>query len=369
MTYIGEPDYRHGSPQTLGVLITNLGTPDAPDAPSLKRYLKQFLWDPRVVDAPRLLWWALLNGIILNTRPRKSAAKYATIWQEDGSPLLAITRKQGESLASSLAARMPGPVRVAIGMRYGNPSISAGLEELRKAGARRILVLPLYPQYAASTTGSSFDEVASTLRHWRWVPELRFIMGYHDNPAYIKAVVASIGEHWARHGQGERLLFSFHGIPQNYLEQGDPYHCYCHATARLVAEALNLPPERWSVCFQSRFGKAEWLRPYTQETIHSLPSQGVKSLDVVCPGFSADCLETLEEIAEEGREDFLESGGTKFSYIPALNTRDDHIEALADLVCRHTQGWPEAQQTYDAAAMREQGEASRQRAMAMGAGN
>ncbi|WP_090206022.1 ferrochelatase [Ectothiorhodospira magna] len=367
MTYIGEPDYRHGSLHGLGVLITNLGTPDAPTPSALRRYLKEFLWDERVVEAPRPLWWLLLNGLILNTRPRQSAAKYARIWGKDGSPLLTITQAQGKAVAQRVAARLHGPVKVVVAMRYGNPSIRAGLEELRRAGARRILVLPLYPQYAASTTGSTFDAVTRALSAWRWVPETRFIMGYHDDGAYLDAVAASIREHWATHGQGERLLFSFHGIPRDYLDQGDPYHCYCQTTARLVAERLELPEDRWLVSFQSRFGKAQWLTPYTLETIVGLPGQGVKSLDVVCPGFSADCLETLEEIADESREAFIEAGGERFSYIPSLNARQDHADALADLICRHAQGWPEADEHYDREAQREAGELARVRALAMGA--
>ncbi|MCG5513815.1 ferrochelatase [Ectothiorhodospira shaposhnikovii] len=369
MTYIGEPNYRHGSLHSLGVLITNLGTPDAPTPQALRRYLKEFLWDSRVVEVPRPVWWLLLNGLILNTRPRQSAAKYARIWGKDGSPLLTITKAQGQAVGRRIAERLYGPVKVAVAMRYGNPSIRSGLEELRRAGARRILVLPLYPQYAASTTGSTFDAVTRALSEWRWVPETRFVMGYHDDDAYIDAVAASIREHWATHGRGERLLFSFHGIPRDYLDQGDPYHCYCQTTARLVAERLELPEDRWLVSFQSRFGKAQWLTPYTLETIVGLPGQGVKSLDVVCPGFSADCLETLEEIADESREAFIEAGGERFSYIPSLNTRQDHTDALADLICRHVQGWPEADENYDREAQREAGELIRARALAMGAKN
>lgn len=369
MRYIGEPDYRHGSPHTLGILISNLGTPDAPTPQALRRYLREFLWDPRVVEFPRVLWWLLLHGIILNTRPRKSAAKYARIWGEQGSPLLSITRAQGQAVAERVARRMYGPVKVAVAMRYGNPSIAAGLEELRRAGARRLLILPLYPQYAASTTGSTFDAVSHALSRWRWVPETRFVTGYHSEPAYIEALAASIREHWAQHGRGDHLLFSFHGIPRSYLDQGDPYHCYCQTTARLVAEHLDLPEDRWEVTFQSRFGKQQWLTPYTLETIQGLPDRGVKALDVVCPGFSADCLETLEEIADESREAFLAAGGQRFSYIPALNTREDHADALAELILRHVQGWPEADENYDAKALREAGELARARALAMGAKN
>lgn len=364
--YIGEVDYVHGSPECLGVLITNLGTPEAPTPGALRRYLREFLWDPRVVEMPRPLWWLILNGIILNVRPRRSARAYATVWTEQGSPLMEISRRQREALASALSARLPGPVNVALGMRYGRPSIAEGLERLRAAGARRILVLPLYPQYSASTTGSTFDALAEVLKRWRWVPELRFVNHYHDDPAYIAALAAHIRAHWEAQGRGERLVFSFHGVPRRYLLAGDPYHCQCHKTARLTAEALGLAQDQWLVTFQSRFGREEWLRPYTDETMQALPGKGVRSVDVVCPGFSADCLETLEEIAGQNREIFEQAGGERFAYIPALNDDPAHIEALAGLVLRHVAGWPEADAGYDRKA-REQAAASRERARAMGA--
>jgi len=364
----GEPDYRHGSNECTGVLLTNLGTPDAPDTPALRRYLKEFLWDPRVVEVPRPVWWLILNGIILRTRPAKSAAAYQGVWDQlgEGSPLLAVSRRQQEGLQQRLEARFDGPVKVALGMRYGNPSLAAGLAELNRAGARRILVLPLYPQYSGSTTGSTFDAVTQELQQWRWIPELRFVQHYPKDPGYIAALASSIRDHWAEHGPPDRLVMSFHGVPKRYLLQGDPYHCECHATARLLAEALELPEGRWQVTFQSRFGRAEWLKPYTDETLKALPGEGVKRVDVVAPGFPADCLETLQELNEENREYFLEAGGEAFHYIPALNDRADHLDALADLAARHSQGWPELS-GWDKETAEAEARASRERALALGA--
>lgn len=365
--YLGEPDYRHGSPELAGVLLTNLGTPDEPTRPALRRYLKEFLWDPRVVELPRPLWWLILNGVILNVRPARSAHAYSTVWTDDGSPLMAISRRQAAALAQALEGRCPGPVRVALAMRYGNPSIAAGLEDLRQAGARRILVLPLYPQYSASTTASTFDAVAEILRGWRWVPELRFVNHYHDDPGYVRASAERIRRHWESHGRGERLLFSFHGVPKRYLLNGDPYHCHCHKSARLIAEALELGPGDWELSFQSRFGREEWLKPYTDERLKALPQEGVRAVDAFCPGFSADCLETLEEIAMQNRDFFLEAGGETFRYIPALNDEPGHIEALTELALRHMHGWPETAPGYDAEQVREAAEKTVERARGAGA--
>jgi ferrochelatase len=341
MRYIDTPDFRHDAPECLGVLLLNLGTPDAPTVGAVRRYLAEFLWDPRVVELPRPLWWAILHGVVLRTRPARSAAAYRAVWTGEGSPLLAISRRQADGLTRRLAEAIPGPVRVALGMRYGNPSIPAALGELRAAGARRVLVLPLYPQYSATTTGSAFDAVTRELTRWRWVPELRLCHGYYDEPAYIAALVASIREHWERHGEPERLLFSFHGIPRDYFLKGDPYHCHCQATARLVAEGLGLAPGRWLLAFQSRVGRQEWLRPYTDQTLVAWGAEGVRRVQVVSPGFAADCLETLEEIAVENRDRFLAAGGTDYSYIRCLNDRPDHLALLAGLVRRHGGGWPE----------------------------
>lgn len=340
--YYGRPDFQHSERPAVGVLLANLGTPDAPDTPSLRRYLREFLLDPRVIELPRVLWWIILHLFILTTRPAKSAALYKKIWWKEGSPLLVISRRQAAALQEILDREVGTPVHVAVGMRYGNPSIRASLRELAEKGCRRILVLPLYPQYAGATVGSTFDAVAAELATWRWVPDLRTIHCYHDDPAYIRALAASIREVWADSGPPEKLLFSYHGIPQRYFDAGDPYFCHCQKQARLTAEALGLQRDRWEVSFQSLFGKEEWIKPYTDRTIEAMAKSGVRSLDVVCPGFSADCLETLEEIDELNREIFLHAGGERFRYVPALNDRPDHVRALADLIQRNLQGWVEA---------------------------
>lgn len=340
--HTGSPDFRHDTQETLGVLITNLGTPDAPTPAALRRYLGEFLWDPRVIEIPRPLWWLILHGVILRIRPRRAARAYASVWSVAGSPLLAISQRQATALQQRLSADLPGPVKVALGMRYGNPSIAAALDDLRAANVRRLLVLPLYPQYSASTSASTFDAVAAVLRRWRWLPELRFVTHYHDHPAYLDAVAASIRAHRERHPGTAKLLFSFHGLPKRYLFAGDPYHCECHATARLVAERLGLHSEHWQVAFQSRFGREEWLKPYTDHLLQAWGQAGVERVQVVCPGFSADCLETLEEIAEQNREFFLQAGGKQFEYIPALNDSPEHIAALTQIVRDQSRGWPES---------------------------
>ncbi|MDD3576460.1 MAG: ferrochelatase [Halothiobacillus sp.] len=368
MTYQGEPQYAHGSAERMGVLLLNLGTPDEPTTPALRRYLKQFLSDPRIIELPKLLWWPILNLIILNTRPKKSAAAYREVWDhyEDGSPLLTISRQQQRGLQERLSQQMAGPVSVALGMRYGNPSVATALAELRDAGARRILVLPMYPQYAAATTASTFDAVFDELKTWRWVPELRFVNHYHREPAYLDALAASVREHFAEHGQPQKLVMSFHGVPKRYLLAGDPYHCECHVTGRLLADRLGLTPDQYMVTFQSRFGREEWLKPYTDETLKGLPAKGIKHIAVICPGFSADCLETIEEIGQENREYFEEAGGEIYHYIPALNDRDDHLDALTHLIRRHTQGWIE-HSGYDAQADAQERDRVRANAIAMGA--
>ena len=360
--YVGSEGFAHGRSEKLGVLVTNLGTPDAPETAALRRYLKEFLWDRRVVEVPRPLWWLILNGVILRIRPRRSAAAYRTVWTEEGSPLLAFARRQADGISESLEAQLSGPVEVVLGMRYGNPSIPAALEQLHAQNVRRLLVLPLYPQNSASTTGSTFDAVAAALMRWRWVPELRFVARYYDEPGYIDALAASIREHWEANGRGEHLVMSFHGVPRRYLEAGDPYHCQCLKTARLLAARLELEEGSWSATFQSRFGREEWLKPYTDESIRALGRRGVKRIDVVCPGFSADCLETLEEIAEQNAEFFHQAGGETLSYIPCLNDRADHLDFLSALVLRHLQGWPETAPAQDAAQCTADAEATRIRA-------
>jgi ferrochelatase len=366
MTSTMTPAFTHDRPACTGILLTNLGTPDAPTPSALRRYLGEFLWDYRVVEIPRLLWWLILHGVILRIRPAQSARKYAMIWTPEGSPLLAITRRQAKALTETLTERCPGPVRVALGMRYGQPSIASALAELKAAGAERLLVLPLYPQYSAATTASTFDAVAAELRTWRWLPELRFIAQYHDDSGYLDALTAQIRVDRAEQ-PGERLLFSFHGLPKRNLLAGDPYHCQCHKTARLVAERLELAPEQWAVAFQSRFGRAEWLQPYTSVLLTDWAKAGVKSVDVVCPGFAADCLETLEEIAMENRQIFLENGGERYRYLPALNDAADHITALAEIIERHATGWPEFSAEYDSTAIHAECASRSHRARTMGA--
>jgi len=365
MKYFGQPDFQHGEVQAVGVLLANLGTPDAPDSPALRRYLREFLLDPRVIEMPRVLWWVILHLFVLTTRPPKSAALYKKVWTAEGSPLLVITNRQAAALQDVLRREIGTPVHVAVGMRYGNPSVRSALQELAGKGCRRLLVLPLYPQYAAVTTGSTIDAVAAELVTWRWVPEIRTIHHYHDDPAYIRALAASIRELWEREGPPERLLFSFHGIPKRYFLAGDPYFCECHKLARLAAEELQLAREQWQVSFQSLFGKEEWLKPYTDKTITALAKGGLRELDVVCPGFAADCLETIEEIDEQNREIFLHAGGERYRYIPALNDRPDHVRVIADLVHRNLQGWVQSPAEWNEEARRREAAESRQRAEAM----
>lgn len=317
-----------------GILITNLGSPDAPTPVALRRYLAEFLWDRRIVDLPRALWWPVLHGIILRTRPARSAHLYQAIWTDDGAPLIAITRRQREALSAALRARTGTDIPVAFGMRYGNPSIASALRELDGAGVERLIVLPLYPQNSCSTTGSTFDALADAMQRRRFVPDLHFIGDYHDHPGYIAALTASVRETWATQPPGDLLLFSFHGTPVRFRSEGDVYYGQCLHTAEQVAAQLQLPPVRWRIAFQSRFGREEWLKPYADETLAALASEGIASVDVVCPGFSADCLETLEEMGQTNRKLFLDAGGKAYRYIPALNDREDHIAALADLVSR-----------------------------------
>lgn len=317
------------------ILLINLGTPDAPTAPAVKRYLAEFLGDPRVVELPRLLWLPILHGIILNTRPAKSAAKYATIWTAEGSPLKLHTERQAKLLKGLLGERGRKDLLIDWAMRYQNPSIPSVLDRLVAQGATEIVVLPLYPQYAGSTTASTEDAVAAWLKRRKQPPAINWVKDYPTDPGYIGALAASIREHWQAHGRGEKLIMSFHGIPQRSVDRGDPYANQCHATAQALAAALGLSPNQWLATFQSRFGAAKWLQPYTQPTLEELARGGLKRVDVICPGFPADCLETLEEIALECREAFLHAGGESFHYIPCLNERPDWIAALADLcLCR-----------------------------------
>lgn len=334
--YIDNTDFKHDAKTCTGVLVTNLGTPDAPTSLALRRYLREFLADPRVIEVPRFIWWFVLHGIILRIRPKRSATAYRKVWTEEGSPLLTIAKKQATAIQQYLDENTTDKFHVELAMRYGRPSIQSGLEKLRQANAKKIIILPLYPQYSASTTASTFDAIADVLKTWRNIPELHLVKHYHDDPHYISALAESITEHWQKTNHTEKLLFSFHGIPQAYFDAGDPYYCECHKTARLVAEKLGLNEEEWLLTFQSRFGPKEWLKPYTDITLKELAHSGIKNINVVCPGFSADCLETLEEINMQNREFFLEAGGDQFSYIPALNDRPTHISTLAKIIQKHS---------------------------------
>lgn len=360
--YVGEKQTPHGELPAIGVLLANLGTPDAPTAPALKVYLREFLSDPRVIELPRWKWKIILNLFVLTTRPAKSAEAYKEVWTDEGSPLLLIARGQARKVAALLHEKYGNPVHVELGMRYGNPSIESALDKLQEKSCRRIVVLPLYPQYSATTTASTFDAVVAALGKRRWVPELRTIHQYHDEPLYIDALARSIREKWDADGEPEKLLFSFHGIPQRYFDHGDPYFCHCQKTARLVAEALQLADDQWQVCFQSRFGKEPWLQPYTDETLKAWGKAGLKSVDVVCPGFSADCLETIEEIDQENREYFEEAGGGQYRYLPCLNERDDHAAALAAVLDRNLGGWAIEKAAWNEDAARAEAAASKKRA-------
>jgi ferrochelatase len=361
VSFRAEAAHHHGRAAAMGVLVVNLGTPDEPSAPALRRYLSEFLSDPRVVEIPRLVWWLILNGIILNTRPKRSAAKYATVWTPEGSPLAVWTQRQAEGLATRLAAQGHA-VQVRHAMRYGNPSVPSVLDAMRADGVTRVLVLPLYPQYAAATTASVNDAVMRWALQARRMPEFRFVGEYHDDAGYIAALADRLQSHWRDKGRSEKLVLSFHGVPERSLHLGDPYHCHCHKTARLLAERLGLAAGDMVVTFQSRFGKAKWLEPYTEPTLRQLAAQGVKSVDVMCPGFVGDCLETLEEIAQEAHEAFIEAGGERFAYVSCLNDQPSWLDALTNLALRHMQGWPTAASP-DAAAMATQ----RDRALALGA--
>jgi len=321
------------------VLWCNLGSPDAPTAGAVRSYLAQFLADPRVVEIPKAAWWPILHGIILRTRPAKSAAKYASIWTAEGSPLKVWTARQAQLLRARLAYEGHA-LRVLDAMRYGQPAIGAQLDALKAEGVERVLVLPAYPQYSGTTTASVIDAVHGWSRDVRRLPELRFVNSYHDDPGYIEALARSVERHWQAHGQGEMLLMSFHGVPERTSLLGDPYATQCQETARLLAERLRLPPAQCRVSFQSRFGRAKWLEPSTDATLRGFGTQGLARVDVMCPGFTSDCLETLEEIAMEGREAFLHSGGQAFHYIPCLNDDPVWIEALAGIAQRHLAGWP-----------------------------
>lgn len=333
--YAGQSKKIHDFSAKTGVLLTNLGTPDAPTAGALRRYLREFLSDPRVVEIPRVIWMVILHGIILRVRPKKSAKLYQSIWTEQGSPLLVISKQQKAKVEKILTQKYGDKVLVDVAMRYGTPSIGNALENFQAQGVNNIIVLPLYPQYGGPTTGSTFDAVFNKIKTWRWVPSVHFQSGYHDHPLYIAALASSIEQHINEHGKPDKLVFSYHGMPKYFLEQGDPYYCFSHKTTRLVAEKLGLSKDDFVMTFQSRFGKAEWLKPYTDETLAKLADEGNKHVAIISPAFSADCLETLEELVHENKDVFIAAGGEEYHYIAALNDNDQHIAAMVDLVEPH----------------------------------
>jgi ferrochelatase len=365
MAYLQAPPFSHGQQRKTGILLVNLGTPEAPTSQALRPYLREFLSDPRVVEIPRALWWLILNGVVLNTRPKKSAAKYAAIWTADGSPLALHTEKQAKLLKGWLGERIATPFQVEYAMRYGRPAIPDVLARMQADGCDRILLLPAYPQYAASSTATACDAAFDWLKKTRNQPALRTVRHYHDHPAYIQALAANVRDYWQMHGRPDVLLMSFHGVPKYTLDKGDPYHCECRKTGRLLTEALGLDDKQVRLSFQSRFGRAEWLQPYTDRTLAALGREGTGRVDVVAPGFTADCLETLEELAVEGRETFLTAGGKDFHYIPALNEHPRWIDALGRIALDNLGGWTDA--SWDREADAQAREAGRQRALQSGA--
>ena len=317
---------------SIGVLLTNVGTPEAPESGSVRTYLRAFLSDRRVVDYPRWLWLPLLYGIILRVRPRRSVKLYRSIWTQSGSPLIVIMESIADKLGSQINASSKGSIAVEIGMRYGRPSIAGALAKLRSAGIQNLVVFPLYPQYSGTTTGSTFDAVFQEIRAWPQIPDLQLISDYHDHPGYISALAQSVRTAWQDRVRPDSLLISFHGIPQRFADQGDPYPQQCRRTAELLAEALDLEREYWTYSYQSRFGPEPWLQPYTDETLEEFGKQGLRNLHIIAPGFSVDCLETLEELQVEGHEIFRAAGGDSFHYLPALNDRPEHIAALTSIL-------------------------------------
>jgi len=330
--YLGRTKELHNKKARVGVLITNLGTPEAPTAAGLRAFLREFLSDPRVVEIPRVVWMIILHGIILRVRPKKSAALYKSVWTDEGSPLMVISKQQEVKIRQSLTEKYGDDVTLALAMRYGEPTIEKALNSFQESGVNDIVILPLYPQYSGPTTASTFDAVVKTIQKWRWIPSLRFISGYHDNPKYIKALAHSVTKHIELHGKPDKLVLSYHGMPKLFLEQGDPYYCFCSMTTRLLAEYLGLVKEDFVMTFQSRFGKAEWLKPYTDVTLEKLAQEGHKHIAIISPAFSADCLETLEELEHENRAVFMDAGGETYHYIPALNDDELHIDALVDVI-------------------------------------
>jgi len=355
--YRSVSNFKHGSPHSIGILVVNLGTPKSPTTGDVRRFLREFLSDPRVIEYPRLLWWLILNLIILVIRPSRSAANYRKIWTDQGSPLMVFSQAIVSELRKRMAASKRDDIHVELAMTYGDPSVSDAVKKLTDQGARRILTIPLYPQYSGTTTGAVFDTVNRALAQQRWIPESRFVTQYHDTPLYIAALAKSIEDYWQENGRGDKLLMSFHGVPTSTLKKGDPYFCQCQKTGRLIAEALGLSDDEWLLSFQSRVGREEWLSPYTETTVNELGASGLGRLDVVCPGFATDCLETLEEIEMQNAEFFVAAGGKELRYIPSLNANPAHIDALQDLIESNIGGWEHAVTD----------EQAQQRAMTLGA--
>ncbi len=367
MPFRKEPPHTHGAIAKSAVVLVNLGTPDAPTRAAVRRYLKQFLSDPRVVEIPRAVWKLILHLLILPFRSGKSAEKYAMIWTREGSPLKVYTARQAAKLAELLGERGHEDVEVAMAMRYGSPALPEVLDELKAKGVDRIVVLPAYPQYSGTTTASIWDAVYAHYAQVRNIPELRLVKHYHDHEGYIEALADSVLEYWEAHGRGDKLVMSFHGVPRRTLTLGDPYYCECQRTARLLAARLRLSPEQYLVTFQSRFGRAEWLQPYTAPTVQQLAREGVKRIDVMCPGFTSDCLETLEEINMEVRHEFESNGGQEYHYIPCLNDNPAWITGLAEIAEQHLIGWPTMMSPSQREAGRKDAEAAREHAARLGA--
>jgi protoporphyrin/coproporphyrin ferrochelatase len=340
MAYYRAVAHEASSPERIGVLMVNLGTPDSPSYFAVQRYLREFLGDRRVIETARCIWLPLLYGVVLPFRPLRTVRNYRKIWMPEGSPLAVYSKRLAVKTNDVLQSRLSRDVRVALGMSYGNPSIASAIDALAKQNVKRLLVLPLYPQYCSSTTGSVFDGVARALRRWRWLPEMRFVNDYYDDRGYIDELAASVEAHWQRVGERSHLLLSYHGIPASYVEAGDPYQAQSEATTRAVVSRLGLAEDQWSHCYQSRFGRVVWLQPYTENTLKALAKQGVRKLTVVSPSFAVDCLETLEEIGVDYRDKFLEWGGESLTLVPALNDDDRHAAVLASIVQRHLVGWP-----------------------------
>ena len=339
MKYKANENYSHGDKKKIGVLIVNLGTPDEPTTSAVRRYLAEFLSDPRIVEIPRVIWWLILNLIVLNLRPQKSKDLYKKIWTKEGSPLLVISNNIVNKIKQSANISNRKDIMIDLAMRYGNPSIDRALNNFQNNNIDKLLILPMFPQYSAATTASIFDKVTKIIGTWRNMPDIRFLSTYHDNPCYISACANKVSEFWKENTRSKKLVFSFHGLPQVNLHKGDPYHCYCHKTARKIAENLKLTKDEYIVTFQSRFGKQVWLQPYTDEVLKDLAEGGIDSVDVFCPGFLCDCLETLEEINMQSRENYILSGGKSFNYIPALNDSDDNIKSQVEIILKETSGW------------------------------